>query len=79
MAKIIYSITMNLTLTYGSIVGTALCIVGVVYLFLNKEVSGALGMVATGSTLILGRSMLEKYAPGERGGAKPITKPQEVK
>ena len=78
MARMIYDFTCRITLTYGSIVGTALCIVGVVHLFTTKDATGALGMATIGSGLIIGRSALEKFKPGDCGGGIPTQTPKAI-
>jgi uncharacterized membrane protein len=73
MAKIITEFAIKITINYGCIIGTVLVLAGIYYLFAKNEAVGAASICTIGSSLILGRSLVDKMPNGAGGGAqKPI-------
>jgi hypothetical protein len=73
MVKIITEFAIKLSLTYGSLIGTVLVGAGIFYLFMQNDATGAIGLCTVGSSLILGRSLVDKMPNGAGGCAqKPV-------
>jgi hypothetical protein len=54
------NISFKLTINYGTIIGTAIVLAGIVHLFISKDATGATAFVTVGVGAILGRTWLQQ-------------------
>jgi hypothetical protein len=60
MVKIIYDLTIKIVITWGNIVGTFLCVAGVVHAFIVSDAGTTGVIVGAGATLLGVRPFIDK-------------------
>lgn len=74
---LLYKCFINLTITYGMIVGTVIIVTGLVYMFLRGNPLEVSAVIGIGAAMIVGKSAIEKWAPNGNGNGCKNGQPLE--